>query len=399
MARLNDLLRYARRSDRRRVSTTRSGSFQTFTMLVGAGAAFGFVRQLKRIMFGPVALRLQSAEYLILALAALWLLGPLSVRPSIPTTSLQVSPITDRQRLLYRVLSHGQNIETLLMLIASLLGILALMRVPESALQMAQAATCFIAAASAGVALRFGFTKLTTIQSQSKFPRTREQRSFQFPVHPLFRKEISYFARTLDPYLGLIISFGFSYSELLASWLTPAKAVVPLLLVAAVQLSAIVNPFALDNAAEKDRYRLMPLPAWKISVHKHVALTTILLFTMSPLLVAALVRMTLMQDLATFVELSIILLSWLCSGVILMRLDESRNIRMSFGSLSGTGFSFGLFGLAVLILVSAPLTSALLLRSGTSPLAVILSAGLLCALGGIYSVGLHSSSRTAPCLD
>jgi hypothetical protein len=262
---------------------------------------------------------------------------------------------------------------------------------------MAQAATCLIASASADLALRSGFMKLTTIQSN--FRRTRDQRSFQFPVHPLFRKEISYFARTLDPYLGLIISFGFSYSELLASWLTPAKAVVPLLLVAAVQLSAIVNPFALDNAAEKDRYRLMPLPAWKISVHKHVALTTILLFTMSPLLVAALVRMTLMQDLATFVELSIILLSWLCSGVILMRLDESRNIRMSFGSLSGTGFSFGLFGLAVLILVSAPLTSALLLRSGTSPLAVILSAGLLCALGGIYSVGLHSSSRTAPCLD
>ena len=356
MARLIDLLRYARRSDRRRVSTTRSGSFEILTMLVGAGAASGFVRQLKRIMFGPVALRLQSAEYLILALAALWLLGPLSVRPSIPTTSLQVYPITDRQRLFYRVLSHGQNIETVLMLIASLLGILALIRVPESALRMTQAATCFIAAASAGVALRSGFMKLTTIEN--KFPRTREQRSLQFPAHSLFRKEISYFARTLDPYVGLILSFGFGYSELLASWLTPAKAVVPLLLVAAVQLPAVVNPFALDNAAEKDRYRLMPLPAWKISVHKHVALTTILFFTMSPLLVAALVRMTLMQDIATFVELSIILLSWLCSGVILMRLDESRNIRMSFGSLSGTGFSFGLFGLAVLDRKSTRLNSS-----------------------------------------
>jgi hypothetical protein len=162
MARLNDLLAYARRSDRRRVSTTRSGSFQTFTMLVGAGAAFGFVHQLKRIMFGPVASRLQSAEYLILALAALWLLGPLSVRPSIPTTSLQVYPIKDWQRLFYRVLSHGQNIQTLMVLIASLLGILALIRVPESALRMAQAATCFIVAASAGVALRSGFMKLTT---------------------------------------------------------------------------------------------------------------------------------------------------------------------------------------------------------------------------------------------
>jgi hypothetical protein len=199
--------------------------------------------------------------------------------------------------------------------------------------------------------------------------------------------------------VGLILSIGFSYSELLASWLTPAKAVVPLLLVAAVQLPAIVNPFALDNAAEMDRYRLMPLPAWKISVHKHVALTTILLFTMSPLLVAALLRMTLMQDLATLVELSIILVSWLCSGVMLMGLDESRNIRMSFGSLSGTGFSFGLFGLAILILVSAPMASALLLRGGTSSLAVILSAGLLAVLGRVYSVGLHSSSRTAPCLD
>ena len=366
-------------------------------MLVGAGAALGFVRQLKRIMFGPVALRLQSAEYLILALAALWLLGPLSVRPSIPATSLQVYPITDRQRLFYRVLSHAQNMQTVLMLIASLLSILVLLRLPESQLRMAQSAACFIVAALAGVALRSGFMKLTTIQS--KPPRTREQRALQFPAHPLFRKEISYFARTLDPYVGLILSIGFSYSELLASWLTPAKAVVPLLLVAAVQLPAIVNPFALDNAAEMDRYRLMPLPAWKISVHKHVALTTILLFTMSPLLVAALLRMTLMQDLATLVELSIILVSWLCSGVMLMGLDESRNIRMSFGSLSGTGFSFGLFGLAILILVSAPMASALLLRGGTSSLAVILSAGLLAVLGGVYSVGLHSSSRTAPCLD
>ena len=397
MARLSDLLRYARRSDRRRVSTTRSGSFESFTMLVGAGAALGFVRQLKRIMFGPVALRLQSAEYLILALAALWLLGPLSVRPSIPATSLQVYPITDRQRLFYRVLSHAQNMQTVLMLMASLLSILVLLRLPESQLRMAQSAACFIVAALAGVALRSGFMKLTTIQS--KPPRTREQRALQFPAHPLFRKEISYFARTLDPYVGLILSIGFSYSELLASWLTPAKAVVPLLLVAAVQLPAIVNPFALDNAAEMDRYRLMPLPAWKISVHKHVALTTILLFTMSPLLVAALLRMTLMQDLATLVELSIILVSWLCSGVMLMGLDESRNIRMSFGSLSGTGFSFGLFGLAILILVSAPMASALLLRGGTSSLAVILSAGLLAVLGGVYSVGLHSSSRTAPCLD
>ena len=397
MARLSDLLRYARRSDRRRVSTTRSGSFESFTMLVGAGAALGFVRQLKRIMFGPVALRLQSGEYLILALAALWLLGPLSVRPSIPATSLQVYPITDRQRLFYRVLSHAQNMQTVLMLIASLLSILVLLRLPESQLRMAQSAACFIVAALAGVALRSGFMKLTTIQS--KPPRTREQRALQFPAHPLFRKKISYFARTLDPYVGLILSIGFSYSELLASWLTPAKAVVPLLLVAAVQLPAIVNPFALDNAAEMDRYRLMPLPAWKISVHKHVALTTILLFTMSPLLVAALLRMTLMQDLATLVELSIILVSWLCSGVMLMGLDESRNIRMSFGSLSGTGFSFGLFGLAILILVSAPMASALLLRGGTSSLAVILSAGLLAVLGGVYSVGLHSSSRTAPCLD
>lgn len=74
-------------------------------------------------------------------------------------------------------------------------------------------------------------------------------------------------------------------------------------------------------------------------------------------------RMILQHDLATLVELCILLANGLCSGVMLMRLDESSKMQMSFGSLSGTGFSLGLFGLAV---VSAPLANALL-RSGSSP--------------------------------
>jgi hypothetical protein len=390
MARLRELLAYARLNDRR--SALHSGSFRAFTLLVGAGSAFGFVSQLKRVLFGPVALRLQSAEYLIFAVSALWLLVPLSARPSIPASSLHIYPITDRQRLIYRLLSHLQNTQAVVIVIASLLSILALIHVPEPALRMAQAATCFIVAASAGVALSSAFIKLTTIQSN--FRRTRERKSLQSLAHPLFRKEVSYFARTLDPYLGLIISAGFGYSEYLASWLTPAKATLPMLLVTAVQLSAVANPFALDSAAEMDRYRLMPLPPWKISARKHLALITILLLTMSPLIAATFMRMTLQHDLATLVELCIILASWLCAGVILMRLDESSTIQMSFGSLSGTGFSLGLFGLAVVILVSAPLANAFVLRSGSSPLAVLLSVGLLCVPCFAYAIGLRSSSKT-----
>lgn len=389
MARLRELLAYARLCDRR--SAMRTGPFRAFTLLVGAGVAFGFVGQLKLMTFGPVASRLQAAEHLILALSALWLLLPLSIRPSIPVSSLHVYPITDRQRLIYSLLSHLQNKQAVVIVIASLLIALALIRVPESALRIAQAATCFLVAASTGVALSCAFTSLTTIQSN--FFKTRERSPLRSSAHSLFRKEVSYFARTLDPYVGLIISAGFGYSEYLASWLTPAKATVPMLLVAAVQLPAVVNPFALDSAAEMDRYRLMPLPPWKIAARKHLALITILLLTMSPLIAAAVMRMTLQHELATLGELFIILASWLCAGVILMRLDESSRIQMSFGSLSGTGFPLGLFGFAVVILVSAPLANAFVLRSRSSPLAFLLSLGLLCVPSLAYAIGLRSSSK------
>lgn len=71
----------------------------------------------------------------------------------------------------------------------------------------------------------------------------------------------------------------------------------------------------------------------------------------------------------------------------------NRQIQMYFGSLSGTGFSLGLFALAVLIAMPAPLITAFLLRSENPPFSLMWSAGVLGALCVTYIVALHSSGK------
>jgi hypothetical protein len=363
MARLRVLLALSRTSDQRLSETARSGTEKLVEFCIVGGASFALLQQLRAIATGPSNYRLKAGHFVVLVLCAIWALIPLSIRPTISVQSLRLYPLTAPQQLAFHVLSYLQNRRLLALFAASFAVIITLIRVPDPLSHMAKAAASLVAA------MLFGLL-LATFLRPSVNGHSSPRLSRQIPTSkafPLVRKEFRYFSRTLDPYVAILISLSAGYSEYLAAWMTPAKAMLLLLLVAVMQLSLVLNPFGLDTLHERERYRLLPISHQKILFEKHIALAILFMAATIPLAGSLFYRMPLQQSSITALLLFVVLLSWLCTGLFLMRLPAARTIRMAFGTLSGDGMSILLALQAAALLLLLPMVLGMLsVRAGSN---------------------------------
>lgn len=367
MARVRALLALSRRSDRRVSETTRSGTEKLFEIGIAAGASFALLQQLRAIAVGPLDHRVKAGHLVALVLCALWAVIPLSIRPTIPVQALSLYPLTTAQQLLFHVLSYLQNRRLLALLAASFAVLVTIARVPEPIFHMAQATAALAISSLLGLALATLLRSFAHGNSSSGLSR-RTQTSWPLP---LLRKEFRYFSRTLDLWVALVISLAAGYSEYLAAWMTPAKASLPLLLLALMQLPLVLNPYGLDAPYERERYQLLPIPARRILFLKHVALATLFLAASIPLAGSLFYRMPLKESSIAVWLFLVVLLSWLCTGILLMRLPAARTVRMAFGTLSGDGMSIVLSLQAAALLLSLPiLLGILFVGAGANGLAI-----------------------------
>lgn len=117
----------------------------------------------------------------------------------------------------------------------------------------------------------------TLVGQASAFPRPR------VPGPPLFVKNLRQLLTTLDAYLTLAIGAAGALYRLLAPHPDPASLPMLALLAALALSTAAQSLFAFDAAPGLTRYRLLPIPAWRILFAKDAAYLTILLVAIAPL--------------------------------------------------------------------------------------------------------------------
>jgi hypothetical protein len=361
MARLKPLLRYALLSNRRAYAQRRSALAKGVDLCIAGLCAYFFCRQIQIVVTATAPASLAAAEVLCFLLSALWLLLPLSVNPGLPASLLTTYPLSRRQLALYRLLSHWLDWKSAALLAASVVSVVAAAFTPPGLLRAAQAAGLFLSANLSGSLLAEAATRLQT----RDLPFTTHHRTLR--KNPLFRKELAYYARTLDPYAALLFALAAAYTELLAPWMTPAKTLVPLLLIGLLQLPAALHPFALDSPAEQDRYRSLPISFARIVANKHQALAMLFLLNVSPFLAALFWQLPWLQSVAVSAEAALVLIGLLLSGLILMHMPSARRIQMRIGGFAGQGLTLELFFQAAVLSALLPL-AVLFLAQGRSPL-------------------------------
>jgi hypothetical protein len=147
--------------------------------------------------------------------------------------------------------------------------------------------------------------------------------------------------------------------------MTPAKATVPILLLAFLQLPAVLNPFGLESSAELDRYRLLPVPFWKLLLNKHIALALLFSLSAAPIAAALVYRMPWADSCMTALQFFLVLLSWLATGSLLMGTRVARQILMAYGTVSGNGMSMLLAATAACLVAAVPVGGAVVMRTIT----------------------------------
>jgi hypothetical protein len=386
MAQIRTLLALGRRSDRRWSAGQRSGGEKALEAIFSVGCALAMYRQLSSLISGDVPARLTTEHRLVLVLCIAWIAVPLTIRPSIPVTSLAAYPLTFKERARYALASYFQNMRLFAVAVASILTLAAELSLPSPLLHALMAVAWFLLSAAAGLGL--------ALISEGLQMRSRTFRKRGRPVsHPLpmVRKEVAYFRRTLDPYVVLLLSGVAGYSEFAYCWITPPRLLAALLLIAAVQSSAVLNPFALDTLQERERYRLFPISYRRIIFYKHVALVLIFAVASIPLAAAVAYRTSLVQWFAVIMASLMIMLGWCCSGLLLMHTPSALRVRMAFGTLSGEGMSIALaLGCAVLMGMAPVLVSLVSLRYPHLKTAALSSAVVL--LAALYGTRLRSLS-------
>jgi hypothetical protein len=361
MARLRPLLHYALLSNRRAYAQRRSALAKGVDLCIAALCAYFFCRQIQLIVTAAAPASLAAAEVLCLALSALWLLLPLSLNPILPASLLATYPLSRRQLVLYRLLTHWLDWKAVALLTASAVSVVAVAITTHGLLHGIQAACLFLAAGLSGSLL----AEAASCLQSCDLPFAMHRRTLR--GNPLLHKELAYYARTLDPYAALLVALAAAYTELLTPWMTPSKALVPLQLIALLQLPAVLHPFALDSPAEQDRYRSLPIRFARIVANKHQALAALFLLSVSPLLAALFWQLPWLQSIAVGSEAALVLISLLLTGLILMRLPSARKIQMRIGGFAGQGLTLDLFFQAAVLSALFPL-AVLFLAQGRSPL-------------------------------
>jgi hypothetical protein len=380
MARLRPLFHYALVSNRRAFALKRSAMARGFEYGLAFVIAYAFCKQLWSVMTGPGSARLAVAKPLVFILGALWVLLPLSSSPAFSAQQLAGYPLSRRQQGVYRLLSHWLDWKAAALLIASLACVIALAWTPRGLLHMALAMGLMLVGGICGTALAIAATQLQTCNGEA----AKGRRALKMRSNPLFRKELTYYARTLDPYAALLIAMVAGYTELAAQWMTPIKATIPLLLISVTLLMAVLNPFALDAQTERDRYRSLPLSFARILANKHAALAVIFLVSESPLVAALLWQLPWLDGFAVLAELAVILVSYLLTGLVLMRTPSAGNIRIRMGSFSGQGITLELYTQAIAMNALFPLAVLFLARGRLPLLHVAIPLAMFVALSALY---------------
>ena len=382
MARLRTLLASARLSDRRCWLARRAGGEVILEFLLAMAMAALYLRQLKAVAFGPVPLRESAASWLLLVLVLAWLVLPASIHPSISDRHLAQFPLTRLERAAYRWMSYLQSPPLLVVVLASVPAVCSMAGLKYPWCAMAGAVALFLLAAVLGLSLAMA---LSALLSQ----RIQRQNRPKLHRHPLMWRNLRQFTGTLDPYLAFTVSAVAGLTEYFGNWLTPAKVAVPLLLIALLQLCTVLNPFGLEMRTEQERWRLLPTPFWKILLGKHVALAVIFLLSAIPLALALALRLPRAEFCATSVQFLIVLMSWLLTGLMLMRFSASRQIHMAAGSLSGSNMPLSLAMISLVMLATVPVAESIALRGARPIVALLLAMGTLAILFFCYMLFLR----------
>ena len=380
MARLTLVLRYARMIDRRAYVIKRSSAEKGVEILIGFAIATAFFRQIETIAMAPVLIRLSAARLLILELMAAWVLLPSVTPVTIPVRLLAFYPLTWKQKAVYRVASVLQHWRVVAIIVLSFLSVAVLVRLPHPAVAISKAVTALMIAASVGIGLAIALPGFRIVRARRSIdgaiPKSHK--------YPLLRKEIRCYLRTLDFYLAVSISFFAAFSEFYGNWLSPAKAIVPLLIIVFLQIPAFLNPFGLEASSQLDRYLLTPKPYLLFLATKHMALAILFLLSTLPLEISLAYQMHFLQISTIAMETCTVVTSCLVVGIVLMHKEHAQKIKMDSGKISGSNMSF-LFVMQVAMLVAAiPLCEGVATLYTGGFVSFLISLGILCAITATY---------------
>jgi hypothetical protein len=104
----------------------------------------------------------------------------------------------------------------------------------------------------------------------------------------------------------------------------------------------------------------------------------------SPLTAALLYRLPWQESLLISLELALILVSFLLTGLTLMGTKSARNIKMRIGGLAGEGLTLELFGSAAALNALFPIGILFAIRGGPFLLRSAMLSATLAVLGIIY---------------
>ncbi|MEZ5355378.1 MAG: hypothetical protein R2762_22305 [Bryobacteraceae bacterium] len=108
------------------------------------------------------------------------------------------------------------------------------------------------------------------------FPRAPLFRSIPGFLGELVRKNIRELLSLLDPYIAFLLAAAAIAYRLARPSQVPPEALTAMSLMVVVVLSTCAqNLFALDAGPGLDRYRLLPIPGWRVLMAKHAALALI----------------------------------------------------------------------------------------------------------------------------
>ena len=374
MAKVGVLVKSARLSRSRAIRWEKSGMTRLLEGGIATVLVVVFVQLVWTILAGPTGKKILAERMILAVISLFWLSIPASIQTGFSSEALLTFPLTRRQRISFAVACHILDWKIAALIAASGIAILSLVRTSDPIPHMLHASGFLLAACTAGTGLVMGSSLLRKrSRSRKKFDIQR----LQTHLYPVFHKELFYLLRTLDPHLAFLVAAAAGWTEMSAAWMTPGKAMIPLLLISFLQLPSILNPFALNSESEMERYKLLPIRAGAIICRKHLASVLVLLLTAFPLLFACAWRQPWPDSLRTFIEFGLVVSGLLLSAMLLMRTSSARMIRAEFWKLSGDGMSPVLF-ISAGIVAAAPVCVWWLIQSRLRQ--ALLGAGVSIAL-------------------
>jgi hypothetical protein len=235
----------------------------------------------------------------------------------------------------------------------------------------------------------WGFRRNLFRQQPPRAAGRATARAFRLPGRfgGLVGKELRYFRRVLDPWVGLSAVLVVSAVSL---FLTPSPLVrqVALLFVIASNSNLISNGFGLDKGVEVSRYFIFPMRGRDILLAKNLGLMVLVAAQVSLLLLAAALRSGVLEAGVELLEVCVVLFSHLAWGNIM---TVSRPFRMQFYRLAHGGDP--LTAQAGIVICSLPAVAMIYLLRSDSALAPMGIAIVVLMVAGAYYASLQFTGR------